>query len=65
MQSPIAGASPHRHILAQLRDGHAFHFFGGRPVKDDGSLALYTIVEQEDYLTDTAVEAEKAGVAQG
>jgi hypothetical protein len=46
-------------------DGHAFHFFGGRPVKDDGSLALYTIVEQEDYLTDVAVEAEKARVAQG
>ena len=41
-------------------DGHAFHFFGGRPVKDDGSLALYTIVEQEDYLTDVAVEAGKA-----
>ena len=46
-------------------DGHAFHFFGGTPVKDDGSLALYTIVEQEDYLTDVAVEAEKARVAQG
>ena len=46
-------------------DGHAFHFFGGRPVKDDGSLALYTIVEQEEYLTDVAVEAEKTRVAQG
>ena len=46
-------------------DGHAFHFFGGRPVKDDGSLALYTIVEQEEYLTDVAVEAEKARAAQG
>jgi len=46
-------------------DGHAFHFFGGKPVKDDGSLALYTIVEQEEYLTDVAVEAEKARAAQG
>ena len=46
-------------------DGHAFHFFGGRPVKDDGSLALYTIVEQDEYLTDVAVEAEKARAAQG
>ncbi len=46
-------------------DGHAFHFFGGRPVKDDDSLAFYTIVEQEEYLTDVAVEAEKARAAQG
>ena len=46
-------------------DGHAFHFFGGRPVKDDGSLALYTIVEQDEYLTDVAGEAEKARAAQG
>lgn len=46
-------------------DGHAFHFFGARPVKDDGSLALYTIVEQEDYLTDVAIEAEKAQTAHG
>lgn len=46
-------------------DGHAFHFFGGRPVKDDGTLAFYTIVEQEEYLTDVAIEAEKARAAQG
>ena len=46
-------------------DGHAFHFFGGRPVKDDGSLALYTIVDQDEYLTVVAVEAEKARAAQG
>lgn len=31
-------------------DGHAFHFFGGIPVKEDGSLALYKVKEQEEYL---------------
>jgi catechol 2,3-dioxygenase-like lactoylglutathione lyase family enzyme len=31
-------------------DGHAFHFFGGIPLKQDGSLALYTPKEQEEYL---------------
>jgi catechol 2,3-dioxygenase-like lactoylglutathione lyase family enzyme len=31
-------------------DGHAFHFFGGIPLKDDGTLALYTPKEQEEYL---------------
>ncbi len=46
-------------------DGHAFHFFGGVPVKDDGSLALYTIVEQEEYLKDVAVEAGKVRPAHG
>ncbi len=46
-------------------DGHAFHFFGGKPIKDDGSLALYTIVEQQEYLTEVAVEAGKARAAHG
>ncbi|HEU4341164.1 MAG TPA: VOC family protein [Candidatus Binatia bacterium] len=31
-------------------DGHAFHFFGGIPLKQDGSLALYRGKEQEEYL---------------
>jgi catechol 2,3-dioxygenase-like lactoylglutathione lyase family enzyme len=31
-------------------DGHAFHFFGGIPLKKDGSLALYKGKEQEEYL---------------
>jgi hypothetical protein len=31
-------------------DGHAFHFFGGIPQKNDGSLALYEGKEQEEYL---------------
>jgi catechol 2,3-dioxygenase-like lactoylglutathione lyase family enzyme len=31
-------------------DGHAFHFYGGIPLKNDGSLALYRGKEQEEYL---------------
>ena len=31
-------------------DGHAFHFYGGIPLKDDGSLAVYRGKEQEEYL---------------
>lgn len=31
-------------------DGHAFHFYGGIPLKDDGSLALYRGKEQDEYL---------------
>src|SRR2546425_4823388 len=31
-------------------DGHAFHFYGGIPLKEDGSLALYRGKEQEEYL---------------
>ena len=31
-------------------DGHAFHFYGGIPTKDDGSLALYKGKEQDEYL---------------
>ena len=31
-------------------DGHAFHFYGGIPLTDDGSLALYRGKEQEEYL---------------
>src|SRR2546430_16762654 len=35
-------------------DGHAFHFYGGIPLKEDGSLALYTLKEQEEYLRELA-----------
>jgi catechol 2,3-dioxygenase-like lactoylglutathione lyase family enzyme len=31
-------------------DGHAFHFYGGIPLKQDGSLASYRGKEQEEYL---------------
>jgi len=31
-------------------DGHAFHFYGGIPLKEDGSLALYRGKEQDEYL---------------
>jgi catechol 2,3-dioxygenase-like lactoylglutathione lyase family enzyme len=31
-------------------DGHAFHFYGGIPLTEDGSLALYRGKEQEEYL---------------
>lgn len=33
-------------------DGHAFHFYGGIPLKKDGSLAVYKGKEQEEYLRD-------------
>src|SRR5256885_12431679 len=31
-------------------DGHAFHFFGGIPIKSDGSLAFYEGRERGDLL---------------
>ena len=40
-------------------DGHAFHFFGGIPLKDDGSLALYRGKEQEEYLRELAESLNK------
>jgi catechol 2,3-dioxygenase-like lactoylglutathione lyase family enzyme len=40
-------------------DGHAFHFFGGIPLKSDGSLALYEGKEQEDYLRELAESIKK------
>jgi catechol 2,3-dioxygenase-like lactoylglutathione lyase family enzyme len=42
-------------------DGHAFHFFGGIPLKNDGSLALYQGKEQEEYLKELT-ESLKKGV---
>jgi catechol 2,3-dioxygenase-like lactoylglutathione lyase family enzyme len=40
-------------------DGHAFHFFGGIPLKNDGSLALYEGKEQEEYLRELADSLKK------
>ena len=40
-------------------DGHAFHFFGGIPLKNDGSLALYQGKEQEEYLRELAESLRK------
>jgi len=40
-------------------DGHAFHFYGGIPLKDDGSLALYRGREQEEYLQELAASLGK------
>ena len=40
-------------------DGHAFHFFGGIPLKNDGSLALYQGKEQEEYLRELADSLKK------
>ena len=40
-------------------DCHSFHFIGGRPLKPDGSLALYEAIEQEHYLQDLAASLNK------
>ena len=42
-------------------NGHAFHFIGGIPKNADGSLALYTPKEQDEYLRELA-ESLKKGV---
>ena len=42
-------------------DGHAFHFIGGIPKHADGSLAMYTPKEQDEYLRELA-ESLKKGV---
>src|SRR5262249_13633698 len=42
-------------------DGHAFHFFGGIPLKNDGSLALYTPKEQIEYLRELTESLKKTG----
>jgi hypothetical protein len=41
-------------------DAHAFHFIGGIPLKDDGSMTLYQAKEQEIYLQELT-EALKKG----
>ncbi len=45
-------------------DAHAFHFIGGMPLKDDGSMALYESKEQEEYLRELT-ESLKRGVQPG
>ena len=40
-------------------DCHSFHFIGGRPLKPDGSMALYEAIEQEHYLRDLATSLNK------
>ena len=40
-------------------DGHAFHFFGGIPLRNDGALALYEGKEQEEYLRELAESLKK------
>ncbi len=42
-------------------DGHAFHFYGGIPLKDDSSLALYRGKEQEEYLRELEKSLKKRG----
>lgn len=42
-------------------DGHAFHFYGGIPLKNDGSLALYKGKEQEEYLRELEASLKKRG----
>jgi catechol 2,3-dioxygenase-like lactoylglutathione lyase family enzyme len=40
-------------------DAHAFHFIGGIPLKDDGSMALYQAKEQEEYLRELTAALKK------
>ena len=40
-------------------DCHSFHFIGGKPLKPDGSMALYEAIEQEHYLRDLATSLNK------
>src|SRR4029079_3692006 len=40
-------------------DFYYFHFIGGRPLKPDGSMALYEAIEQEHYLQDLAASLNK------
>jgi hypothetical protein len=41
-------------------DCHSFHFIGGKPLKPDGSMALYQAIEQEHYLQDLAASLNKS-----
>jgi hypothetical protein len=40
-------------------DCHSFHFIGGKPLKADGSMALYDAIEQEEYLLELAESLNK------
>lgn len=41
-------------------DSHSFHFIGGKPLKPDGSMALYEAIPQEDYLLELAASLNKS-----
>jgi catechol 2,3-dioxygenase-like lactoylglutathione lyase family enzyme len=41
-------------------DCHSFHFMGGKPLKNDGSMALYEAIEQEKYLRELAESMQKS-----
>lgn len=41
-------------------DAHAFHFIGGMPLKNDGSMALYEAKEQEIYLQELTEALKKS-----
>ena len=41
-------------------DCHSFHFMGGKPLKNDGSMALYEAIEQEEYLRELAESMQKS-----
>jgi hypothetical protein len=41
-------------------DCHSFHFIGGKPLKADGSMALYEAIEQEEYLRELADSLDKS-----
>lgn len=49
-------------------DCHSFHFVGGKPLENDGSMALYETIEQEEYLVELAESMKKEthpGVMEG
>jgi hypothetical protein len=41
-------------------DCHSFHFIGGKPLTNDGSMALYEAIEQEEYLVQLAESIQKS-----
>jgi catechol 2,3-dioxygenase-like lactoylglutathione lyase family enzyme len=40
-------------------DGHLFHFYGGIPLMEDGSLAVYRAKDQEEYLKELSEAVEQ------
>jgi len=40
-------------------DGHLFHFYGGIPLRKDGSLAVYRAKDQEEYLKELSEAVAK------
>jgi catechol 2,3-dioxygenase-like lactoylglutathione lyase family enzyme len=41
-------------------DCHSFHFMGGKSLTNDGSMALYEAIEQEEYLRELAESMQKS-----